>query len=199
MEWLDNLFGTAQSAATSVVNTISDIPAEWSAKVAELKARAQEFAALFADLQGKAAQAARLGLSSEYNDLMNRGALIRNSVQSVTSAIDSIYNSVSNLFGLSGIQRDHLGNLGVIPLIPIAVIVGAIALIVKWLSDAYQLKSKIDAGVSSGASPQQMTQILTGGGGLLSGGSVWGNAGLFLLIGAGVLVLVPLLKRAFKR
>lgn len=199
MSWLDDLFGNAQSAATSVVNSISDIPAEWSAKVAELKARAQEFAALYARLQSKAAQAAQLGMSSEYNDLMRRGAAIRASVQAVTNAIDSVYNSVSNLFGLAGVERGHLGNLGVIGLVPIAAIIGAIALIVKWLADAYEQDRRIDAGVAAGANAQQMTQILTGGGGLLSGGSVWGNAGLFLLIGAGVLVLVPLLKRAFKQ
>lgn len=201
MTWLDDLFGTAKSAASTVVSSIADIPAEWSAKVNELKARAAEFMQLFNDLSSRADQAAAAGMSAEYNALMSRGASIKAQVQQVTSAIDNVYNSVSNLFGLSGAG---FGELGIIPLIPIAIIVGAIALLVKWISDAYTMRNKLAAATAAGANAAQLTQIATGSSGsifstLTSPGSLMGNAGVFLLIGAGVLLLVPMLKRVMKR
>lgn len=202
MSWLDDLFGTASSAASTVVDSIADIPSEWTAKVNELKARAAEFMNLFSDLETRQAQAAAAGLSAEYNNLMSRGATIKARVLQVTNAIDGVYNSVSNLFGLSGFKPGSgLGNLGLIPLIPIAIIVGAIALMVSWITDAYTMRNKLAAAQAVGANAAQITQIASGGGGgLLSTvtGGLMGNVGLFLMIGAGVLLAVPLLKKALQ-
>lgn len=203
MSWITDLFGNAQDAAASVVNSISDIPAEWTAKVNELKARAAEFMALFSDLSGRSSEAAAAGLSSEYNALMARGAAIKAQVQQVTSAIDGIYNSVSNLFGLSGLSG--VGSLGIIPLIPIAIILGAIALMVKWISDAYTLRNKLAAAQAVGANAAQITSISNGGSGagimsaFTAPGSIFANTGMFLLLGAGVLLFVPMLKKALNR
>lgn len=203
MSWLDNLFGTASSAVSTVANSIADIPAEWTAKVSELKARAAEFMSLFQDLETRGAQAAALGLSAEYNELMGRGASIKARVLQVTGAIDSVYNNVSNLFGLAGYKPvSGLGNLGLIPLIPIAIIVGAIALMVSWITDAYNLRNKLAAAQFAGANAAQITQIASGGSSSflpsLTGGLL-GNTGVFLLIGAGLLLAVPVLKKAFNR
>lgn len=202
MSWVTDLFGSAQSAASTVVDSIADIPSEWTAKVNELKARAQEFMSLFSDLETRAGQAAAAGLSGEYNNLMSRGASIKARVLQVTNAVDGIYNSVSNLFGLSGLGMSGLGNLGVIPLIPIAIIVGAIALMVSWITDAYNLRNKLAAAQAAGANASQITQIASGGSGgilqTLTSGSLVGNAGLFLAIGAGILIAAPLLKRALQ-
>lgn len=203
MSWLNDLFGTASSAVSTVANSIADIPAEWTAKVNELKARAAEFMNLFQDLEARQGQAMAAGLMAEYSELMGRGASIKARVLQVTSAIDSVYNSVSNLFGLAGYKPGSgLGNLGLIPLIPIAVIVGAIALMVSWITDAYNLRNKLAAAQSAGANAAQITQIASGGGSSflpsLTGGLL-GNTGVFLLIGAGLLLAVPVLKKAFNR
>lgn len=204
MSWLDDIFGSVKDTASTVVASIADIPQAWSDKVAELKARAAEFMNLFNDLQQRQGQAAAAGLSAEYAELMGRGASIKAKILQVTNSIDSVYNNVSNLFGLAGYaNKGGLGNLGMIPLIPIAIIIGAIALMVSWITDAYTMRNKLAAAQAAGANASQITKIAGGGGGILetltAPGSLIGNAGIFLLLGAGVLIFVPLLKRAFNR
>jgi len=63
VSWLDDIFGTAKSAASTVVASIADIPQAWSDKVAELKARAAEFMNLFNDLEQRQAQAPCIALA----------------------------------------------------------------------------------------------------------------------------------------
>lgn len=85
-------------------------------------------------------------IQQEFKDLRNRGLSIRNSVETVTGLIDkatAAYRTatgwVSDIFGTSD------NTMGFLPiLIPAAVIVGSLAAMGKWLSDAYQFNRKMD-------------------------------------------------------
>lgn len=87
-------------------------------------------------------------VQKEYNDLIDRGSTIRNSVETVTGLIDKAqryYQTakgwVSDLFGMDG----YSPQMGVLPvLIPAAVIAGSLAAMGKWLSDAYQFNRKME-------------------------------------------------------
>jgi hypothetical protein len=207
-EGLGNIFtdawGAVTGAAQSVISTIEDIPSEWNAKVAELKAKATQFMLLFDDLSNLAPVAARdARTKAQYDALMARGASIKAKVQQVTSAIDNVYRMAQN--ALSGFGMNGVGDLGVIPLIPIAVIVGAIGLIMVWIADALNMRQKLQAAQASGATGEQITRIATGGsgGGITSmfpggGSGLLGNTGTLLLIGVAILFLAPAIKRAIK-
>lgn len=199
-----DVWGSVTGAAKSVISTIEDIPAEWNAKVTELKAKAAQFMLLFGELSSLAPVAARdPRTKAQYDALMARGAGIKSTVQQVTAAIDNVYRMAQN--ALSGFGMSGIGDLGVIPLIPIAVIVGAIGLITVWITDALNMRQKLQAAQASGATGEQITRIATGGSGgdltsLLPGGGagLLGNTGMLLLVGVAILFLAPAIKRAMK-
>lgn len=202
MSIFDDIFGSAKAAVTTVVNSIEDIPAEWSNQVASLKAKASEFGQLFQQLLGMDPGPGS-PYKSEYDAIMGRGTTIKQQISNVTSGIDGILNAARGAFSLSGM---NMGGLGVIPLIPIAVIVGAIALLVGWLTDAYNLRAKLAAAKAAGATAQQTADIVNGGRSSsffpsLPGNptSFMGTATWLLVIGVGMMVFVPMIKNAIAK
>lgn len=198
-----NIFDTLKTAATSVVNSIEDIPQEWQKQVDELKAKAATFMAMFTRLGQLAHVAARDPVTkAQYDILMARGASIKAKIESITRAIDNMYGAASSLFNGVG----NTEGLGFLPLIPIAVIAGAVTLISVWLIDALSMSQKLQAAESAGANAAQITSIATGSGGtngtfldkVTGGSSMLKNAGILLLIGAGIYLLLPVVKQALK-
>ena len=74
-------------------------------------------------------------LKAEYDTLMRRASVIQSTINTAKEAI----NKVTSFFNFSG-----LGEMGVLPLLPIALITGAVAAIAKWTTDAYALSKRLD-------------------------------------------------------
>lgn len=152
-----NYFQTSEDAEKSL----------WDSQVDKLKKAAQEFTALFSQLEGLKPPASNVALKGDYDALMNRGAFVRSQVENVTRLIDSAVNSIKNLFGVPTINglAGRLGELGFIPLVPLAVIAGAITVVTGWNAAAMVMRTRLqqaqlDAAKKAGASAEQLTRII---------------------------------------
>lgn len=125
--WGTTLVNSVKTAASSAANS-------WDAAVADLKARAAEFVGLVKRLQvlrsSPGISAAEAGVIDR---LLSRAQSVYRSLTVVGAGVDSVAAVVpKNLLG----QVARSGALGALPLIPIAVIAGAIAAVTAWVSDA---------------------------------------------------------------
>jgi len=139
------------------------------------KNRVAKFWNVYTSLQNKA-DIVPAAMKDQYDTLMNRGGYIRSTIETLTNTYDEVSNwlsDVSSYFGFNGLNP-QLGNLGFAVTVPLAIVVGASALIVKWLSDAYAMNRKLDAIQklkSQGYDAQQAANIVnktTAGGSLIS-------------------------------
>lgn len=106
---------------------------EWIAAYEDLKAKAVQFMADYAELQGMSDVAAIDPVfAARRQKLLDRGGTIYNTVENVRSFANTVYNWIDN-FGLGDLSG-HLG-LGAF-WIPVTVVLGISAAIVKWVSDA---------------------------------------------------------------
>lgn len=95
-------------------------------------------------------------LYNEYTGLVDRGRTIKNTISTTTSAIDTVYGFVTEALGKK--QADSLSGLGFIPLIPIAIITGAIAAITYWINDAVKYLDKtaqVESLTRQGVTPEK--------------------------------------------
>ena len=131
-----------------MVDQVTQNDAADPSMIEAFKTRARDFWSQWELLGNKQQDIKKLSpeIQKEYNDLLERGSTIRNSVETVTGLIDkatAAYQSskewISDLFGLG---ENGLGFLPV--LIPVAVIAGSLAAMGKWLSDAYQFNRKME-------------------------------------------------------
>lgn len=147
-----NAWGYAWDAASGMV---AGAGAEWNAAVADLRAKASEFVRVYERLQQ-----ARLTATPEQRGridaLLSRGRWVMATVRGITASVDWGANLFpKNLAGLA-VQR---GAMGALPLIPLAAIVGGVAVITAWLSDAYVELRKMDLA-------EQGIAYSSGGGGV---------------------------------
>ena len=104
---------------------------EWVAAVDDLKAKAAEFMSLFAVVQNSTAQTPALAAQRE--SALNKASIVQGTIDRVTRAIDWTYALWDNLFGDE--TDNTLKGLGLLPLVPIAVITGAVAAITYSVAD----------------------------------------------------------------
>jgi hypothetical protein len=206
--WFDSVFSTVSSgfdsakssllnAMASVGNTAQSWSVEWQNAVDNLKEKAKEFTKVFSQLQSDSGRVPQ-NLRAEYDAIMSRGSWVKATIQQVTSGIDSAWSAVQSIPMLNGLRNvNNLRGMGIVPLIPIAVIAGAVAVIVAWLSDAYSLQQKINLAKSTGASPSQAANIIGAGSGSTAGGFIQ-SVGTLLLIGAAVFLFLPTIQKAVK-
>ena len=117
--------------------------------------RALEFNRLYESLRAKRVDVSQYpALAVEYNKLVTTGDSIRNSIRTVTGGIDSVVGWYNSVFGD---DKEGLKGLGVLPLVPVAVAVTAIAAMGKWGRDVYlfdrrltEVKRLEDTGISPG-------------------------------------------------
>jgi hypothetical protein len=159
--------------------------AQEKSTVKDFKDKATEFSQLWNLLSNQSNVVAKAtpDIQKEYNDLMNSGSFIKESIQEVTNMIDkaaaayqSVRDWISNTFGLSGIAIDQKASqLGIIPLLAIGVIAAAVAAMGKWVIDAYTLNKKLDKLAelqSQGYTAQAAADVLAKmDGGIFSGAS----------------------------
>ena len=84
-------------------------------------------------------------LQQEYEGLMQRGGFIDTQIKRAKSAIDSVKTGWD--WFLATIGLGATGELGLLPLMPIAIAAaaGAVVLITKWLTDVFIFSRKIEA------------------------------------------------------
>lgn len=160
MSFLDSAIDFFKDALEGVGDTVESWSQEWQNAVDNFKAKAKQFVSSYENLSSKKAVAeANPNIADDYNSLMGRGSWIYNMVASVARKIDFIGSSESTLNGM-----------GALPLIPIAVIVGAVAAMTAWLSDAYIMTQKInaiEAAQSSGKDTAPLENVIGGGNSLI--------------------------------
>jgi hypothetical protein len=130
----ENISDFLSSGWGSVKESASGISDTWNETVADLKEKAAEFMALFTRL--KAIQS-NPNLSpverSRVDAIVRRGEVVKTTVATLAKSIDGIANVLPRNL-LSGVVKS--GGLGILPLIPIAAIAAAIAVMTAWISDA---------------------------------------------------------------
>ncbi len=133
-------------------------------------------------------------LSGALTTVENTASNVASSVSSsVSSAITSAENWYNNTFGDLPPQRSGLGIIPV--LITIAVVAAAIAAATIWLTDAYKFSQRLKAlqtAEDKGATPAQAAAIVNqtlGPPG--SSGTIFGINVTWVMVGAGILILLP--------
>lgn len=87
------------------------------------KNKATAFNQKFEKLKTMRSQVANYpALNREFNTLVNRGASIKTTISTITGGVDSVVQWFNNLFGKS----DQVNGLGLLPLIPIAIVAGSL-------------------------------------------------------------------------
>jgi len=189
MSILDNALSWLQNAVDSGGDTAQQWSQEWENAVNNFKQKAKSFVNEYLALQNRENIAALdPKTKSEYDSLMKKGSYIFETIKSLAAKMDY---AISNLMGGNS---NALNGMGILPLLPIAVIAGAVAAIVAWLSDAYIMNRKLDSieklHAESGADPVKLSQAIAGKNSLISvGGTPFstllplGIIGLVLYIG----------------
>lgn len=163
MDFLNTLFNTASGIFSDTTRTIGGA---WDSAVADLKRRAQEFAGVYKWLAQRESIAARdPAVKREYDAVMNRGTTVKKTVEKTTGGIDWLTGTIKQKLGI----HENV-TMGALPLIPVAVIAAAVAMMTAWLADAYKLQSKIQYMETHGISGANAAAILGGDNTQLLGG-----------------------------
>lgn len=104
--------------------------------LAKFKARVADFQAARRNLQKIGAQVARtndMRAWEEYGKLAARADAIESKVTAALNAIDSAFKAARAALGLEGVRT--LAGLGIVWVLPVAVIAAAIAVIGYWMTD----------------------------------------------------------------
>ncbi len=183
MSWTIDIFGTAQQ--------------KFDSAVVELKNKAAEFSRLYsALLQKESVAKTDPELYKSYQALMNRADWVKGSVEKITGAIDWTTGYIS---GVLSREPTNLSGLGILPVLGVAAIAGAISILTIWISDAYVELRKLDniekMAAKYGADPEQMAKAIMGE---RAKASALGGIGVVAVIFAGLYFLGPEIKKAFR-
>jgi hypothetical protein len=111
------------------------------------RAKAQEFIAAFNRLVSLGPDVPD-NMRAEYQSVLSSASAVKTTVEYITKTVDSVTGFFSNIFGLNGVpmvQRsiNQPTQLGVLPLIPIALVIGAITALGAVLSKIYLFERKL--------------------------------------------------------
>jgi len=132
-------------------------------------------------------------LNQEYNALMKRAELLQGTIDKAKESINQLSNMVTNMTPdwlrdwLNDTNGDHLG---LVPLLVGGAVVGAVAFLGAWISDAYITAKKLEAqevAIRAGADPTRVTTEIFGREQTtMFGFGQVGTIGLLLLAGGAV-------------
>lgn len=100
-------------------------------------------------------------LRSEYVGLVGRGTKIRDSIRTVTGGIDNVVGWFNSVVGND--KNTQLKGLGLLPLIPVAVVIASLAAMGKWGGDVYMFErrlNEIKRLENTGMSPEKASGIV---------------------------------------
>jgi hypothetical protein len=149
----------------TAIQTTPELSAENQGWIDKFKTRIAEFTNVFTRLKSIGPQMQSIPeLNAEYQSLMARGNAIQTTIDTLTGSINKAVQWFKNVFGMDGVGMAGRGQLGVLPLLPIAAISGALALIGYWVSDVYTFNEKLkkfDDLTASGQSAQEAARIIS--------------------------------------
>lgn len=136
----------------------------WTDTIRNFKGKVAEFMGLYNDLKQRETSIGRypVDVQTRYRDLMNRGDTIKNTVAALTQKVDQVWAWMKKQ---AGFGDDGLKGLGFVQFIPIAVVVGSVAAMGKWVKDAYVQKrafDSADAMIAKGVPPERAYASVTG-------------------------------------
>jgi hypothetical protein len=144
---------------------MADLTQEDVSILEKFRAKAREFADAFTRLKNMAGNVPT-SMQAEYNSIYKEANIVQSTINYITQTIDSVTGFFSNMFGLNGtpILQRHINSpqLGVLPLIPIALVIGAITAMGAVLTKIYLFERKLAEQKrleSQGLSPQQAADI----------------------------------------
>lgn len=135
----------------------------------KFKAKAAEFTQAFTSLVNMDTSALTPEQKDEYLSLRSTGDNIYSTIDWITSSVDNVTGFFSDFFNFDGIGavREYINEpeqqLGIIPLIPIAAISGALAIMAKFAKDVYLFERKITEQnrlIAGGVPPAQAAEII---------------------------------------
>lgn len=137
----------------------------WYDVIGKFKSAVAKFQAEYATLQSINIDPVKYpDLSKMQLDLLRSGNTIKETIRSITGAVDSAWSWIKSTFGFDGLhQMAQINGLGIAPLIPIAVVVGAVAAMVKWGLEFAAFYMKLEYAKSlaaQGLSPVQINEAM---------------------------------------
>ena len=118
----------------------------WYDVISKFKNYATKFASQYNELKNTGIDPDKYPeLADEQLDLLRRGNSIQNSIREITGQVDSTWTWLKSQFGFSGLAdvSNLTPGLGFVPLIPLAVVAGSVALIAKWIFDYNEFSTKL--------------------------------------------------------
>jgi len=115
----------------------------------KFKAKAQEFSIAFNRLRNIDTSKLSPEQKKEYTSLRSSGDNIYNTIEWITSSVDNVTGFFSDFFSFDGVGavKEYINEpkrqLGIVPLLPIAAISGALAIMAKFVTDVYLFERKI--------------------------------------------------------
>lgn len=134
---------TIDQATPPIIPETATLPPEDQGIIARFKARIAEFQDLFSRLSGVGQQVPP-EMMGEYETLVSRGSTIQTTIDTITGGINTAVDWFKGAFGMDAVGMARKGELGAIPLLPVAAISGAMALIGYWITDTMQFIKKMD-------------------------------------------------------
>lgn len=150
--------GIIDSVGDFFSGAIATVSNSWDSAVNKLKNTAVEFIGLFRWLETKQNVAKRDPTTwIEYQTAMKRGATIKTAVEKTTGGVDWLNGQLTRFTGKG---------LNALPAVPVALtagtILGLVAAMSYWITDAYKLQKKIQYIEQHGISGSDAMEILTG-------------------------------------
>ena len=130
-------------ATPPIMPETSELPPEDQGIIERFKARIAEFQEWFTRL-GQVGDRVPPEMMGEYENLISRGSTIQSTIDTITGGIDKAVSWFKGAFGLDAVTLAKRGQLGAIPLLPVAAISGAMALIGYWITDTMQFIRRMD-------------------------------------------------------
>lgn len=168
--------------------------AAWYDVLGKFKQWAAQFEALVNKLESQKHIAAKNPeLTQEYNNYIRLASEIEDKIRSIKEATTSVVDWFTGTFGFDGAQ-----SLGFVPLIPIAVMIAAVAAISKFVSDAYVFSKKLDKVAELEQKGMPTSQAVSTVQDLTPERSILGFDPKWWVIGGIALVTLPVLIPAVK-
>ncbi len=134
---------TIEQATPPIIPETATLPPEDQGIIERFKARIAEFRDLFARLRGVSNQVPA-ELQGEYHDLISRGSTIQSTIDTITGGINKAVDWFKGAFGMDAVGMARQGQLGLIPLLPVAAITASLALIGYWITDTMKFIKKMN-------------------------------------------------------
>jgi len=151
ISWLSDTIDTASS-------TVQSWSQEWQNAVDNFKTKSKDFLKLFETLQNRKSIAYQNeATKKEYDKLINKGGWIYSTIADIAKKLDFFQDTIGT---------NRLNSMGVLPLVPIAIIAGAVAVITAWMADALVLNKKLDVIerlALQGTDPVKLSESLSEG------------------------------------